>query len=122
MRVLGILVIFLNLLASLILFAEKSPIVPESLAQAEQGFIHSDLSIQQSSIDNLGEALPNSFVPERPVIRTSSYYFEAQFILAIFSELSEICQARGNTYQKLAETIDTNFPTFLIAFPHHHFT
>lgn len=121
MRVLGILFIFLNLLTSLIFFAEKAPIVSPSFALTEHGLITSDLSIQQSSIVNLGEALPANFVPERPVFRTISY-FEAQFLLVNFAELSENCQSKGNNYQKLAKTIDPNFPAFLIAFPHHHFT
>lgn len=121
MRVLGILFLFLNLIGSLIFWTNPSPTSLDSTIQTANPS-DSDLSFQQSTILELGEALPNNFVPERPVIRTAQYFFDSHFLINYFTGLSAICEFQGINYQKLALSIDTNLPAFLIVFPHHYFT
>lgn len=121
MGVLRILFLFLNLAGSLILWTAQSPAFLDSTVQLASDST-SDLSIHQSSILELGEALPNSFVPERPVVRSAQYFFDSQLIPDNFPGLSAICQIQGLKYQRLAQGIDPSLPAFLIAFPHHYFT
>ena len=122
MRVLGTLFLFLNLVGSLVVWAGQSSTSLDSANQITNDFPNSEISIQQSSILEIGEALPNNVVPERPVVRAPHYFFEAQLILDHFSGLSAIYESKGRTYQKLALGIDSSLPAFLIVFPHHYFT
>lgn len=122
MRVLGTLFFFLNLVGSLVFWAGQSASSLDSSFPITSDFHHSEISIQQSSFLEIGEALPNSVVPERPVVRAPHYFFEAQLILDHFSGLSSIYESKGRTYQKLAISIDSSLPAFLIVFPHHYFT
>lgn len=120
MRVLGILFLFLNLVGSLIFWTAQPSTSLDIIELANQ--TDSNLSFQQSTFLELGEALPNSFVPERPVVRSSQYFFDSQFILDNFLGLSANCEIQGLNYKKLALTLNTNLPAFLIVFPHHNFT
>jgi len=83
---------------------------------------YSDLSIQQSSVLEVGDALTTNILPGQPVVRLVNYFFGVQSPLASISCLSAISQAKERNYQNVTLTIDTNFPAFLIVFPHHYFT
>ncbi|OOG73027.1 hypothetical protein B0E43_13960 [Algoriphagus sp. A40] len=122
MRTIGTLFIFLNLIGLLGIWASQSVSSLDSDIQIISDFPQSEITIQQSPIQKIGEPLPNSFVPERPVVRAPHYFFEAQFILEHFSGLSANYESKGRTYQKLALCIDSSLPGFLIVFPHHYFT
>lgn len=122
MRVLGNLFILLNLFASLILSADRTALPLDADLETGPDFTQTDLSIQQGSFNDLGEALPSSFLPERPLVRTSFHFFEAESLQTIVIVLSEYCQSGFNSYQKTALTIEPGLPSFLIAFPHHYFT
>lgn len=121
MRVLGILFLFLNLIGSSLLWSSQSP-------SSFDFTIHhssdptSELYFQQSTTLRLGEALPFGFVPERPVVRATNFFFYSHFIINTISGLSAICEKQGINYQRLALGDDINLPTFLIVFPHHNFT
>lgn len=122
MKVSGILFLFLNLVASVSFWAGNTSVSLDSPNQSANELLHSDLHIQQSSILEIGDALTNTIVPERPVVRLIHYFFKSQSVLESFSGLSAICQRIERNYKKTAFTIDANLPAFLIVFPHHYFT
>lgn len=122
MRVLVILFLVLNLVGSL---GDWAGDVPESLGPSSRITLElagSDAILQQSSILDIGEALPKSFVPERPLVRSIHHFFKANVIAFTYSGLSAICRSMGSNYEKTAFGIVPNFPAFLIIFPHHYFT
>jgi len=122
MRFLGILFLFLNLVASVTFWAGNIPVTLDSTIQVASELPPADLYIQQSSILEVGDALTNRILPERPVVRSVHYFFKSLSLLDSFSGLSAICQTIERNYKKRAFTIDTNLPAFLIVFPHHYFT
>lgn len=122
MRFFWILILFLNLVGSLSGWEGFSPLSLNPSNPSTHELAQSDLSLQPSTILDVGEALPNSFVPERPVVRNVPHFFEAYSRLNIHSGLSAICRSMGRNYQKSAFTIDLGLPSFLIIFPHHYFT
>lgn len=121
MRVFGVLLLFLNLVGSFIFWTSQSPTSLETSFQLESQS-DSNLSFQQGAFVELGEALPQSFVPERPVLRTAQYFFDSQLIVNYFSGISAICETEGLNYRKLALSLNANLPAYLIVFPHHYFT
>ncbi len=122
MRVSGILFLFLNLVASVTFWSGNAPVYLDSLIKATTELPHSDPYVQQSSILEVGDALTNKIVPERPVVRSIHYFFKSQSVLVSFSGLSVVCQNIERNYKRTASTIDANFPAFLIVFPHYYFT
>jgi len=122
MKVSGILFLFLNLVASVTFWAGNTSVIDDSSIQSASELSYPELSIQQSSILEIGDALTNRIAPERPVVRCVHYFFKSQTILGSFSGLSAVCQAIEQNYRKTAFTLDANLPAFLIIFPHHYFT
>jgi len=122
MRVSGILFLFLYLVASVTFWSGNTPVYLDSPLKATTELPNSDPYIQQSSILEVGDALTNKIVPERPVVRSIHYFFKSQSVLVSFSGLSVLCENIERNYKKTAFTIDANFLAFLIVFPHHYFT
>lgn len=122
MKVSGILFLFLNLVASVTFWAGTTSVIVDSSIQSASEIAYPELSIQQSSIFEVGDALTNRIAPERPVVRSIHYFFKSQTVLGSFSGLSAVCQAIEQNYKKTAFTLDANLPAFLIVFPHHYFT
>lgn len=122
MRILGVLFFLLNLFGSVVFWAGYSLTDLDSSIQISTDLNSSDFSIQQGSYLTLGNPLANNIVPETPSLRTTHQFSEVQTILSSFFGLSAICQSKGRNYQKLAKTIDSSLPAFLIVFPHHYFT
>jgi len=122
MRISGILFLFLNLVASATFWVGNIPVTLDSTIQVASELPHPDLHIQQRSILEVGAALTNRIVPERPVVRSVRYIFKSQSVLDSFSGLSAFCQTIERNYKKTAFTIVANLPAFLIVFPHHYFT
>lgn len=122
MKVSGILILFLNLVASVTFWAVNTSLIVDYSIQSNSEIAFPELAIQQSSILEIGDALTNRIAPERPVVRSVHYFFKYQTLLGDFSGLSAVCQAIELNYKKVAFTLDTNLPAFLIVFPHHYFT
>ncbi|RAI92083.1 hypothetical protein [Algoriphagus yeomjeoni] len=122
MKISGILILFLNLVASVTFWAVNTSLIVDYSIQSNSEIAFPELAIQQSSILEIGDALTNRTAPERPVVRTVHNFFKSQTIANNFSGLSAICQASELNYNKAAFTLDTNLPAFLIVFPHHYFT
>jgi hypothetical protein len=123
MKVSVILFLFLNIVVSISIWAGNPPVSLDSSIQSDSEISHPELSIQQSSILEVGDALTNTIVPERPVVRLIHYFFKSQSVVQeSFSGLSAICQRIEQNFKKTAFTLDTNLPAFLIVFPHHYFT
>lgn len=122
MKVSGILFLFLNLVVSVTFWAGTTSVIVDSSIQSASEIAHPEVSIQQSSILEVGDALTNRITPERPVVRCVHFFFKSQTILGSFPGLSAVCQAIEQNYKKTAFTLDANLPAFLIVFPHHYFT
>lgn len=113
---------FVNLLGSVSLLAERLPSNPEFYLSITSSLSSSDFSIHEGSSIVIGDALPASFVPERPVVRSIQNFLEGQNILQNISGFFAICDSLVCNYLKLSLTIDPCLPAFLIVFPHHNFT
>ena len=122
MKVSGILFLFLNLVASVTFRAGSTSMIFDSSIQSSGEIANLELSIQQSSILEIGDAITNRIAPERPVVRSIHYFFKSQTVLGSFSGLWDVCQAIEQNYKKTAFNLDANLPAFLIVFPHHYFT
>lgn len=122
MRVLVFFFFIVNLASSSGLLAEKLPSSPETYSSITSELSLSAFSIQPSSSLEIGDALPTSFVPERPVVRSIHNYLEGQNFLENISGFSAICQSIECNYIKLSLAIDPGLPAFFIVFPHHYFT
>jgi hypothetical protein len=122
MRVLVFLFFFVNLLGSASLLAERLTSTPEFYPSITSNLSFSNFSIYDGSSIVIGEALPISFVPERPVVRSIQNFLVGQNMLLNISGFFAICDSLVGNYLKLSLTIDPCLPAFLIVFPHHNFT
>lgn len=122
MRILAVLFLFLNLVASVTFWAGDIPVSLDSTLQPTRELPQATFSIEQSSFLELGDALTIRIISETLVLRTAPCFFKSQFLRSSFSGLSAFCQTIEQNYKKTALTIDANLPAFLIVFPHHYFT
>lgn len=122
MRVFGILFFFLFMAGLSDIWSENPASNLDYPAFTPNANSHSNPSIQESSSFDFGAALPTSFIPERPVVRSVRYFPEGQNFLENIFGLFAILETIECNYLKLSQAIDTGLPVFFIVFPHHYFT
>jgi len=85
MRVFGILFFFLFVAGLSDIWSENPASQLDYPAFTSNATSHSNHSLQESSSFDFGAALPTSFIPERPVVRSVRYFPEGQnFVESIF--------------------------------------
>src|SRR5690606_26665037 len=107
MRIFGILFLFLNLVGAVSIFSGNIPVAtyPDTPTSAEISY---PSHFQQSVSLKVGDGLPFSYVPQRPVVRTLQYYFEHQPLLNPYSAFSDFFILPGGNRHSMPAAISSS--------------